>query len=244
MTETLPSPAVRALPRRLALLTLGSVALLPIAGCGVFPRVNEPLDLYTLTPKTTFQKPPPKVDWQLIVEEPVAAAGIDTARIALSHNPYQIEYFAKAAWIDNAPAMIQTLLIDSFQNTGSIVGVGRESIGLRADYLLKTDLREFQAFYNGDDPVAEVWVKIIAQVVKLPERRIIASMTAQRRSKAAGPKFTDVIDAFDDALGHVIKAIVLFTLEAPSKADAGASANGVTPAMPAAPPAPGATLAP
>lgn len=238
MTQTLPSPAAPALPRRLALLTLGGFALLPVAGCGVFPRVNEPLDLYTLSPKTTFQKPPPKVDWQLVVEQPVAAAGIDTARIALSRDPYQIEYFAKAVWVDNAPAMIQTLLIDSFQNTGSIVGVGRESIGLRADYLLKTDLREFQAFYDDKGPLAEVWVKIVAQVVQLPERRIVASMTAERKSKAAGPKFTDVVNAFDEALGPVIKAIVLFTLEAPSKAEADSGAGSVMPATSATRPAP------
>jgi cholesterol transport system auxiliary component len=182
----------------------------------VLSSYATPLDQYTLSPKTTFKDPPPQVDWQLVVEKPIAAAGIDTARVALSRNPYQVEYFAKAAWTDNAPSMVQTLLIDSFQNTGSIVGVGREAIGLRPDYLLKTDLREFQANYRDADPIPEIHVKMIARLVKLPERRIIASMTADRKSKAAGTKFTDVVDAFDDALGGVIKQIVIFTLKAPS----------------------------
>ncbi|MGH6881370.1 MAG: ABC-type transport auxiliary lipoprotein family protein, partial [Hypericibacter sp.] len=141
---------------------------------------------------------------------------IDTSGVGLSRNPYQVEYFAKAAWTDNAPSMVQTLLIDSFQNTGSIVGVGREAIGLRPDFLLKTDLREFQANYRDNDPIPEIHVKMIARLVKLPERRIIASMTADRKAKAAGTKFTDVVDAFDDALGGVIKQIVIFTLRAPS----------------------------
>jgi cholesterol transport system auxiliary component len=216
MTSTPASFAAAPPSRRFLLRALGGVTLLPLAGCGVLSQYTTPLDLYTLSPKTTFQDPPPKVDWQLVVDKPVAAAGIDTARVALSRNPYQVEYFAKAAWTDNAPAMVQTLMIDSFQNSGSIVGVGREAIGLRPDYLLKTDLREFQANYRGDDPVPEIHVKMIARIVKLPERRIIASMTVDRRSKAAGTKFTDVVDAFDDALGGVIKQIVMFTLRAPS----------------------------
>jgi cholesterol transport system auxiliary component len=217
MTSIPASMAVALPSRRLLLRTLGGgLTLLPLAGCGVLSQYTTPLDLYTLSPKTTFQDPPPEVDWQLVVEKPIAAAGIDTARVALSRNPYQVEYFAKAAWTDNAPSMVQTLMIDSFQNSGSIVGVGREAIGLRPDYLLKTDLREFQANYRGADPVPEVHVKMIARLVKLPERRIVASMTADRRSKAAGTKFTDVVDAFDEALGGVIKQIVMFTLRAPS----------------------------
>jgi len=193
-------------------LIAASVATASTAACGILPKVSEPLDMYTLTPKTTFQNPPPKVNWQLVCELPVAAAGIDSARIALQHNAYQLEYFAKAAWTDNATAMVQTLLIESFENTGSIVAVGREAIGLRPDYLLKTDLREFEAIYDGDNPVPVIWVKIIAKLVKMPERRIIAATEAEAKSKAAGSKFTDVIDAFDDALGHVLKDIVMFTL--------------------------------
>lgn len=204
-------------PRRDALrLLAASFAAAPAAACGILPEVSEPLDLYTLTPKTTFNETLPRTDWQLVVELPVAAAGIESARIALQHDPYQVEYFARAAWTDNATSMVQTLLIESFENTGSIVGVGREAIGLRPDYLLKTDLREFAAIYDGANPIPEVWVKIIAKLVKMPERRIIASTVAEYKSKAAGSKFTDVIDAFDDALGHVLKDIVMFTLTAPS----------------------------
>jgi cholesterol transport system auxiliary component len=216
MMSTPASMRVAQPSRRLLLRLLGGTALLPFAACSVLEPYSTPLDQYTLSPKTTFQNPPPKVDWQLVVEKPIAAAGIDTARIALSRNPYQVEYFAKAVWTDNAPSMVQTLMIDSFQNSNSIVGVGREAIGLRPDYLLKTDLREFQANYRDGDPVPEIHVKMIARLVKLPERRIIASMTADRKSKAAGAKFTDVVDAFDDALGGVIKQLVIFTLRAPS----------------------------
>lgn len=206
------------LGRRQALrLVAGSLVAVPATACGILPQVSQPLDMYTLTPKTTFSNPPPRSNWQLVIELPVAAAGIDSSRIALQRNAYQVEYFAKAAWTDNATAMVQTLLIESFENTGSIVAVGREAIGLRPDYLLKTDLREFAAIYDGDNPVPYVWVKIIAKLVKMPERRIIAATTSEAKPQAAGSKFTDVIDAFDSALGTVLKDVVMFTLEAPAE---------------------------
>src|SRR3546814_3362056 len=43
--------------------------------------------------------------------------------------------------------MLQSLIVQSFDNTGRIVGVGRETAGLGADFVLKTDLRAFQAEY-------------------------------------------------------------------------------------------------
>lgn len=200
--------------RGVATLTLAA----PLVACGVLPRVNEPVNLYTLTPKTTFPQGLPKVDWQLVVETPVSAVSLDTPRIALQRSPLTFEYYADAAWTDNAPAMVQTLLIESFESTKSVPAVGREAIGLRPDYVLKTDLREFEAIYEGDNPVPTVWVRMNAKLVKMPERRIIASETYGNKTPAASGKLADIVVAFDDALGHVLKDIVLFTLAAPDSA--------------------------
>ncbi|MEX0810333.1 MAG: ABC-type transport auxiliary lipoprotein family protein [Dongiaceae bacterium] len=183
-----------------------------VAGCGIFPEVNDPIELYTLTPKSSFPDNLPVVDWQLVVEAPTAPAGTDTARIALSRTPFTLEYFAKVGWTDRAPEMVQTLLIESFESTGKIVGVGMESIGLRADYLLKTDLREFQAVYEEGNEIPSVLVRVSALLIRMPQRRIHASLAPEARVTAAGTGFTDVISAFDDALGTVLRDIVTFTL--------------------------------
>jgi cholesterol transport system auxiliary component len=195
---------------------LGLGIALPLSGCGVLPRVSEPVNLYTLTPKTTYPPGLPQVDWQLIVEAPVADVSLNTSRIALKRTPLTFEYYADSAWTDNAPAMVQTLLIESFERTGRISAVGREAIGLRPDYILKTDLRDFQAIYDGADPRPHVLVRMNAKVVKMPQRRIIASATYEDRNTAAGNRLVDIVAAFDDALGRVLKQIVLFTLDAPS----------------------------
>jgi cholesterol transport system auxiliary component len=192
--------------------TAGLTLLTTLAACGVLPRYNEPVDLYTLTPKTTFPESLPHVDWQLVVETPVTAASFDTPRIALQRTPLTFEYYANAAWTDNAPSMVQTLLIESFESTRKIGAVGREAIGLRPDFVLKTDLREFEAVYDGTNPAPTVWVRMNAKLVRMPERRIVASETREAKVLAGGGKITDIVAAFDDALGRVLKEIVAFTM--------------------------------
>lgn len=199
------------LSRRSVLAALGGA--LTLGGCEILPQVGTPTDLYTLTPKTSFGNDLPEVNWQLIVELPVAAAGLDTVRIALQHTPYTLEYYAKAAWTDNAPAMVQTLIIESFESTGRILAVGREAIGLRPDFILKTDLREFQAiYYETETPAPVILVRMNAKLVQMPERRIVSSNTFDHRTPAASNSFKDIIEAFDEALGRVIKNIVVSTL--------------------------------
>jgi len=204
--------------RRRAIVGTASCALLAaLAGCSVLQSVNTPVNLYTLTPKTTFPEGLPPVDWQVVVEIPDSPTSLNTSRIALQRTPLTFEYYADAAWTDNAPAMVQTLLIESFESTKRISGVGREAIGLRPDYILMTDLREFEAVYDGNNPIPTIWIRVNAKLVKLPERRIVASQTFGEKLPAAGSKLTDIVAAFDDALGRVLKEVVLFTLAAPAQ---------------------------
>jgi cholesterol transport system auxiliary component len=56
-----------------------------------------------------------------------------------------------------------------------------------------------------------------AKLVRMPERRIIASQTFGYKMAASGTKLTDIVAAFDEALGRVLKEIVLFTLRVPAE---------------------------
>ena len=189
-----------------ALLSACTGNLLPGAG-------NDPPSLYVLTPKTTFSKDLPKVAWQLTIPLPIADAALNTARITLRQNPISLEYYARANWVDTAPQMIQTLLVESFENSGKIIGVGRQSVTLRADYSLLTDLREFQAEYIGSGP-PRVRVRLNAKLVKMPQRTILATETFEALEPAASSDLQAVVSAFDVALGKTLKRIVEWSLKA------------------------------
>ena len=122
-------------------------AALLLGGCQLINAAEEPTDLYTITPKSTFEPDMPSVFWQLAVEVPDASAYLNTSRIAIAQSLTSSDYYAKTAWTDRAPLMVQTRIVDSFENSHKIVAVARELIGLRANYVLQSDLRNFEAMY-------------------------------------------------------------------------------------------------
>jgi cholesterol transport system auxiliary component len=154
------------------------------------------------------------VSWQLLVVQPIAPAGIDTSRIALGPSPLTLDYFAGASWTDSAPQLVQTLLIQSFENTGDIVSVGRDSSLLRADFILLTELRQFQADYSqgGQNNPPIVRVRVNLKLVKMPEREIVAGETFDAAVPAAGNSLAEIVDAFDEAIGKVMRRTVEWTL--------------------------------
>jgi len=113
-------------------------------GCtldGLLTSGGPPPRLYVLTPKSTFADDLPHVESQLVVKLPIASEGLNTHRIALRDSPLTLDLFANALLTEGAPQMVQTLLVESFENTGEIVSVTRQGVDLRADNVLKTELR-------------------------------------------------------------------------------------------------------
>ena len=195
---------------RRSLLLAGTAAL---AGCtSLIPGAGEGPQLYVLTPKTTFAPDLPRAKWQLLVDVPIAPAEIDNDRIVLQRTSYTVDKFANAAWPDRAPIMVQTLLVESFESTGKIVAIARESVGLRADYVLKPELRKFTAVY--DDPSGPPLASVVLNVrlVKMPERAIVAQQTFDYRERARQNALEAIVEAFDEALGKVLKRTIEWTL--------------------------------
>ena len=197
-------------------LTLTGASLL-VAGCSEVFGTKAP-QLYMLPSKHTYDNDLPQVHWQLVVAEPLAPESLDTERIALSHNPTKLDYFAASTWVDRAPVMIQGLIVESFENTGKIIGVGRSASDLRADYVLQTELRDFEArYYEGVEQPPKIYVRIEAKLVKMPDRDIIGNANFSEEVAAGQNDIDAIVLAFDDALGSTMKHLVQWTLRLPPK---------------------------
>ncbi|MDB5363926.1 MAG: hypothetical protein JWO51_5223 [Rhodospirillales bacterium] len=187
------------------------VLALGLAGCSTLTA--PPPSLYVLQPKTTYDTNLPAVGYQLVIQVPDAPQSLDTQRIALARSPTTIDYFAGASWTDRAPVMVQDLLVESFENTRKIVSVGRDTSGLRADYVLLTDLRDFEArYYEGTNKPPQVRVRITAKLIKMPEREIIGGLDAVKVSDAEKNDLDGIVAAFGEATGNAMKMIVQWTL--------------------------------
>ncbi len=193
---------------------LTGLLAVPLAGCGAssfIEKIETPPNLYRLTPKSTFGEGLTPVNWQLVVDIPVAPAGINTQRIALMRNQIRVEYYANSNWTDRAPLMVQGLIVESFENSGMITSVGRQSVGLRSDFVLLVEVREFQMEYdNGGAPNARV--RINCKLVEMPDRLIVANSSFEAVEPASADSILPIVEAMDEALGKVLKSIVRWTL--------------------------------
>jgi cholesterol transport system auxiliary component len=168
----------------------------------------DPPRLYELTPKSAFDDDLPGVDARLSVEAATATAGLNNARIALRPTPTSLEYYAHASWVDVVPVMIQNLLIESFDNSGKIDVLGRGVVGVRAEYALLTDIREFQAEYEGEG-APKVRVRLQARLVRLPRRVSVGSTSEESVVQAQDTSMPAIVrafdQAFDQAAGHLVE---------------------------------------
>lgn len=203
---------------RRSILTSGAMiaAGATLSGCGLAGLAGPPPDLFVLSPKSTFPPELPAVGWQLVVEEPSAARGLDTDRIVISPTDLEVKYFSGAAWADRAPKMVQGLLIQSFENSKKIVSVGRQQLGLKSDFILKSELREFQAELRPEGP--RVRVRLNCKLVRPLEGIILASQTFEAIKGAPSDKLADIMPQFDEALGTVLKRAVTWTIEEGARA--------------------------
>lgn len=189
-------------------LVLALASVLIVSGCAALElATREPPKLYQLTPKSTFSEDLPESQAKLTVETPTATAGLNTARIALRPTPTTLEYYARSSWIDVLPVMVQNLLIESLDNTGQLDVLGREVVGVRADYALITHVREFQAEYEQPDQPPTVHVRLQSRLVRLPRRTSLAATSAEQTLEAEGTSVEAVVRAFDQAFGAVAKEI-------------------------------------
>lgn len=199
------------MPRRRLIAAALALPLAASACTNILPGQGPPVSLFRLSPKSSFAEDLPRVDWQLVLETPTSASSLTTTRVALQRDPMQVEYYARAGWVDRAPEMLQTLLLESFENADRIVAVGRENIGLRSDFILKTDVREFQAIYFEGTP-PKVLVSFNLKLVQMPQRTIIGTIKFEQEAPATADTIEAVISAYDDALGKVLRKTVEWTL--------------------------------
>jgi cholesterol transport system auxiliary component len=193
-----------------------TIMALALAGCGGLFGGNQHTQLYRVTPVRAFPPDLPQLPAQLLVDVPTAPAGLDTARIALSRSAVSIEYFADSEWTDRVPLLVQTGLLQSFENSKAVKAIGRESAGLRADFILKTEIRHFEALYESGEGAPVVWVAMVTRLVNPTSGDIIAQNAFERREPASENQIPSIVVAFDQALDGVIEDIIVWTARNPA----------------------------
>ncbi|HEY3777435.1 MAG TPA: ABC-type transport auxiliary lipoprotein family protein [Rhizomicrobium sp.] len=197
------------LSRRALVLTGGS--MLTLGGCSNLIGPSAAPQIYRLEPVLPPASAGAPTTWQLAIARPETMHALDTERIALSRGA-AMDYYADAEWNDTAPQLLQSLLVQAFEKNGRMAGVAAESAGLHADYLLATDIRDFEAQYDSGNGAPMVVVGIAAKLLD-NRGKVLASLDARGAARANRNSVPDVVTAFDSALGAALAQIVGWTLK-------------------------------
>ena len=196
---------------------LVAMASLVLASCGGLNIGPPPAgQLYVLRPATTPPADAPVAQWQLAVALPDAPESLDTDRIALIRTQSVMDYYANSTWMDHTTQLVQSLLVEAFEKSGKINAVARETEGLRSDYILQTDIRDFEAQYDVQDGIPRVIVRISARLVNIPQRNVVSIITVTHEATASANSVPAVVAAFNTATGAALNEIVGWALRAPA----------------------------
>jgi cholesterol transport system auxiliary component len=204
------------LPSRVGRRWLAAGAALGLAGCASLFVATPPAKLYRITAPQNLSAGLPHVDAQLAIDLPQAPAGIDTNRISLSRSPLSLDYFADSEWTDRVPNLIQNLLLASFENSGAITAIDSSAGGLSPDFILRTEIRHFEAVYDNGGGRPRVWVEVIARLAAVRGRTIIATSRFEERVPATANDVPAIIAAFNAATDAVLREVVVWTLSNPA----------------------------
>jgi cholesterol transport system auxiliary component len=181
---------------------------------------EPPRPLYQLAPPGGFTGSLPHTSAQLVIVAPYAPEGLELRRIAVVRSTNGLDYLADGDWADRTPALVRAVLVEAFENSKAVAGVGPDTLDLRADYEIDGDLRHFEAVYDSPDPKAPaaptVWVALAVKLVKVPEHKIVAETLISARQPAAANATPAIVQAFGAATANVAQQVVQWTLTNPA----------------------------
>jgi cholesterol transport system auxiliary component len=196
---------------RLIVLLAGTLAL---TACSMLVGKREDLVVYAPALARVADAPPrSERHWQLSVAEPRAISPLDGSHIAVMPVAGEVQTYKGVRWRDTSPVLIQQLLLEAFQNSAGLAGVGSSASALHADFALQSDLSDFQAEYRGAS-IPTVVIRLNTQLVDTSSGRALTSRAFVVEQPCAGAGMPEVFAAFQSALNELLPQVVESTVAA------------------------------
>jgi cholesterol transport system auxiliary component len=139
----------------------------------------------------------------LSIGRPDLAPGLDSERIAVLKGR-QLDYYRGAQWGGRMTEMVQTLLVDSFEDQQLFRSVTTEQSRVAGAYVLDVSVRDFQAEYVGGNEAPTAHVTILGRLIRVADRQLVETFAATAQSKASDNRLSDVAAAFETASHKVV----------------------------------------
>lgn len=195
MTVSFPPLASRARAATLSCLAAGALLL---AGCaGPTPTTYD-----LSAPRDVGRGGGGRV--AMVVAEPSTVQALDSDKIVVKDSAGALSFAGGGQWADRVPKLVQTRLIQTFENAGRLAAIARPGERIVPDLQLNTDIRSF----NIDTAAGAAVVEITAKLVGDRSGKVQRAKLFQARVPASAGDAGAAAQALDRALSQVLVEIV------------------------------------
>lgn len=181
-----------------------------LVGCSTV-AVKQTFDLSTARlsvinqPKGAMRKPV-----QILITNPSALKTLDGQDIMVQNNSASISYLKNSQWADRLPNLVQARLVQAFEDTNSLAGVGRPGDGLAINYQIISDIRIFGINASHSPQMAEVEIAI--KILDDRTGSVRATQIFKQQVAATGMDNDAYAKAMEAAFSEVVSQIVNWTI--------------------------------
>jgi cholesterol transport system auxiliary component len=132
----------------------------------------------------------------LAVSVPRVSPGLEGHRIAVLKGRL-LDYYADARWGAEVPRVVQSLIVRTVAGQNSFRSAAAEDVRIDSAYVLDLEVTQFQAEYDGATPRAHV--AFIGHLIRVRDRTLVETLSADATAPADDNRMTAVIEAFEKA---------------------------------------------
>lgn len=184
-------------------LAAALLAVLAVAGCA---GSSTPTAIYDLTASASEAGVGrARAGVQILVPEPRALQALNTDSIAVRPTAQTISYYGKVKWSDRLPRVLQTRIVQAFEDTGRVHAAGFPGEGLLINYQLPIEIRNFELHSEGA-PTAVI--EVAARILDDSNGRVVATRIFRAEARAGGDSVDAAVAAMDVALKQVLDELI------------------------------------
>jgi cholesterol transport system auxiliary component len=189
------------------LLALASV--LSLSACINLPppKVESP-KIFLLEARPAEQPAPGKRDLVLAINLPRALPGFDTPRMAYVQQEHELSYFVSSRWADTPARMLEPLLVQAIEQTGSFRAVVKIAGAVPADIRLDSELIRLQQDFEVQPSRIQLALRV--QLVDVKNRRVLAVREFAEVENSASEDAYGGVAAANSALQRVLAKVADF----------------------------------
>jgi cholesterol transport system auxiliary component len=194
--------SVRRPPRR---------ACIPVLSCAVLAALAAGCS--SSSPVTNFDLSAPRqvragsgAVGQIVVAEPGSVQPLESDRIIVKEANGAVSSIGGGQWADRLPRLIQSRLIQTFENSSGLRAVARPGGSVTPDFQLTSELRAFQI----DAPAGQAVVEMSVKLVHDRSGRIATTRVFTGRVPVGTIDAANAAQALDRALSIVLLDIVRY----------------------------------